>query len=126
MEYALHTTPGIKVHQCCYYVLGSAELPVHIQMAASADAASLQDACTACCDRIISLNRKTCTDERLQGLSLQTLRYMVTKLAGATSSGHKPGHCTTQSMLPQVDDTASQESDSNYEPESSDPDLSDD
>jgi hypothetical protein len=49
-----------------------------------ADAACLTEACKACADRIIELNRSSCTAETLEGLSRQTLVYMVGSLAANT------------------------------------------
>jgi hypothetical protein len=55
-----------------------------------ADAANLPDACKACVDRIVGINRTACKVDALQGLSPQTLMYMVEKMAGAAASCSKP------------------------------------
>jgi hypothetical protein len=50
-----------------------------------ADAANLVDACKACMHRIVALDRTACNVDTLQGLSPQTLMYMVEKMAASPS-----------------------------------------
>jgi hypothetical protein len=44
-----------------------------------ADSAALTDACKACADRIVALDRSSCTADKLEGLSRQTLMYLIEK-----------------------------------------------
>jgi hypothetical protein len=48
-----------------------------------ADAAGLTDACKACADCIIDLDRSSCATDNTQGLSPQTLTYLLDKCATA-------------------------------------------
>uniref|UniRef100_A0A383VQI5 BTB domain-containing protein n=1 Tax=Tetradesmus obliquus TaxID=3088 RepID=A0A383VQI5_TETOB len=51
-----------------------------------ADAAGLSDACKACADRIIELDRSSCKADTLANLSRQTLMYMVERVAATPST----------------------------------------
>ncbi|WIA18887.1 hypothetical protein OEZ85_003560 [Tetradesmus obliquus] len=46
-----------------------------------ADAAGLSDACKACADRIVALDRSSCVSSNTQGLSPQTPTYLLDKCA---------------------------------------------
>jgi hypothetical protein len=56
-----------------------------------ADLAGLTDACKACADRIVALDRSSCVSANLQGLSPQTLMYLLDRVA-TTSSAHSTGY----------------------------------
>lgn len=51
-----------------------------------ADVAGLSEACKAVVDRIVDLDRSSCTADLLQSLSRQTLMYMVERVAARHSS----------------------------------------
>jgi hypothetical protein len=55
-----------------------------------ADAANLEDACKACVDRIVEKYVTACTVDTLQGLSPQTLMYMVEQMAAAAAPRVQP------------------------------------
>jgi hypothetical protein len=57
-----------------------------------ADAACLTDACKACADRIVALDRSSCVSANLQGLSPQTLMYLLDRVATTTAHTAASGY----------------------------------